>query len=116
VNPSAEVIGEYSTGPVPHLDRGVAITSADGHIWVAKSGADYVARLDADGNFLGLISTDVPWTTASNEPTGVAVDHNGKVWATNRMSNSVVRIDPATDSVDFALDLGLGCGPTTTAT
>ena len=32
---------------------------------------------------------------AFNEPTGVAVDSNGKVWVTNFDSNSVMRIDPA---------------------
>jgi hypothetical protein len=50
------------------------------------------------------------------EPTGVAVDAAGKVWATNMGSDNAVRIDPSADSdglgaVDLTVDLGPGASP-----
>ncbi len=86
------------------VDRGVAITPKDNHVWVANSGGRDVSRLDNDGNLVAII-------TVERVPTGVAVDSNGKVWVTNRDSNSVSRIDPATNQVDLTVELGPGAYP-----
>ena len=96
-------------GPPSQWNRGVAVTPLDNHVWVANSGVDTVTRLDNDGNVLKVIATGV-------EPTGVAVDAAGKVWATNMGSNSAMRIDPSagTDglgAVDLTIDLGPGASP-----
>lgn len=89
--------------------RGVAVTPLDNHIWVVNSHGTTVARLDNDGNLLKTISV-------GDGPTGVAVDANGKVWATNLDSNDLSRIDPngggdGLGEVDLTVDLGPGAGP-----
>jgi uncharacterized repeat protein (TIGR01451 family) len=105
--------GQVQPGfPVPaggNNNRGVAVTPADNHVWVANSGSNTVSRLANDGQLLKVISV-------GRQPTGVAVDANGKVWVTNLDSNDVMRIDPrsGTDglgAVDLRVDLGPGAGP-----
>lgn len=66
------------------------VADANGDIWVAHSilgGGNTVGHLKNNGAFVG----NVP---VGNGPTGVAVDSNGKVWATNYFSRTVSRIDP----------------------
>ena len=65
---------------------------ADGNddIWVAHSllsGGSTVGHIKNDGTFVGNVSV-------GSGPTGVAVDANGKIWATNYYSGNVSRIDP----------------------
>ncbi len=85
-------------------DRGVAVTPADNHVWVANSSGSDVSRLDNNGNLVTVIPV-------GNNPTGVAVDAAGKVWATNMGSDSVSRINPVTNMVDLTVNLGAGAGP-----
>ncbi|HEY4689482.1 MAG TPA: hypothetical protein VIK33_09235 [Anaerolineae bacterium] len=89
--------------------RGVTITPADNHVWVALSGADAVMRLDNDGVPVKVIPVGCA-------PTGVAVDANGKVWVTNWCSDNTMRIDPqggedGLGAVDLTVALGPGAGP-----
>jgi hypothetical protein len=96
-------------GPPTQQNRGVAVTPIDNHVWVANSGVRTVTRLDNDGNVLAVIET-------GDEPTGVAVDAAGKVWATNMGSDNTVRIDPSAGpdglgAVDLTVDLGPWAGP-----
>jgi hypothetical protein len=96
-------------GPPVQQNRGVAVTPIDNHVWVANSGVRTVTRLDNDGNVIKVIET-------GEEPTGVAVDAAGKVWATNLGSDNTVRIDPNADTdglgaVDLTVDLGPGASP-----
>jgi len=96
-------------GPPTMQNRGVAVTPIDNHVWVANSGYDTVTRLDNDGNILKVIDT-------GEEPTGVAVDAAGKVWATNMGSHNAVRIDPFADvdglgAIDLTVDLGPDAWP-----
>jgi hypothetical protein len=98
-----------SFGPQVQGNRGVAVTPIDNHVWVANSGVGTVTRLDNDGNIVKVIET-------GNEPTGVAVDAAGKVWATNLGSDNTVRIDPnagadGLGAVDLTVDLGEGASP-----
>lgn len=102
-SPAGKWLEEYGSGGASS-DRGVAVTPADNHVWVANSGGHDVSRLDAHGALRALI--DVGTT-----PTGVAVDQAGKVWVTNLGSNSASRIDPAIDRVDLTVDLGPGARP-----
>jgi hypothetical protein len=96
-------------GPPSPWNRGVAVTPGDNHVWVANSGVGTVTRLDNDGNVLTVIAT-------GQEPTGVAVDAAGKVWATNMGSSNSVRIDPnagpdGLGAVDLTVDLGPDAWP-----
>jgi len=63
-----------------NYDRGVAVTPADNNVWVANSGGSNVSRLDNNGNLLKVIGV-------GSNPTGVAVDADGKVWVTNNGSS-----------------------------
>lgn len=96
-------IGSYSHGS--QSAQGCVVDS-NGHIWIAHSllGSNTVGHLNATGTFLGNI-------TVGSNPTGVAVDANGKIWATNNSSRTVSRIDPSLNggigAVDFtSVDLG----------
>ncbi|MGB8981506.1 MAG: YncE family protein [Anaerolineales bacterium] len=96
-------------GPPVQQNRGVAVTAIDNHVWVANSAMGTVTRLDNDGNVIKVIDVGL-------EPTGVAIDAAGKVWATNMGSNNAVRIDPnaGTDglgAVDLMVDLGPDAWP-----
>jgi hypothetical protein len=96
-------------GPPTQANRGVAVTPIDNHVWVANSGVGTITRLDSDGNVLAVIDV-------GDEPTGVAVDAAGKVWATNLGSDNAVRIDPnagadGLGAVDLTVDLGAGSAP-----
>jgi hypothetical protein len=96
-------------GPPTQQNRGVAVTAADNNIWVANSAYGTVTRLDNDGNVIKVIETGL-------EPTGVAVDAAGNVWATNMSSHNTVRIDPDAGSdglgaVDLTVDLGPDAWP-----
>jgi hypothetical protein len=102
-SPSAMWTGEFPTGGASG-DRGVAITPADNHVWVANSGGSDVSRLAEDGSLLKVIPV-------GRTPTGVAVDQAGKVWVTNLGSDSASRVDPAADAVDLTVDLGAGARP-----
>jgi hypothetical protein len=96
-------------GPPVQQNRGVAVTPIDNHVWVASSGYGTVTRLDNSGNVIKVIDT-------GREPTGVAVDAAGKVWATNMGSSNSVRIDPnggpdGLGVVDLTVDLGPDAWP-----
>lgn len=90
----------FSTGG-GSSDRGVAVTLQDNHIWVANSEGDSVSRLDNNGNLCEVIAV-------GDEPTGVAVDANGRVWVTNLNSGTVSRIVPGADPPS---PCGVGTGP-----
>jgi streptogramin lyase len=90
-------------------DRGIVITPVDNHVWLAKTAADIVQRLDNDGNLLKVIAV-------GSGPTGVAVDADGKVWVTNMGSDNVMRIDPSggedgLGAVDLTVGLDSGASP-----
>lgn len=91
--------------------RGVVVTLADNNVWIANSCSGTVTRLDNNG----IVIATIPLLGAGGEvgttPTGVAVDAAGKVWVTNYNSDNVMRIDPATNSVDLTVSLGSGAGP-----
>ncbi|MCI5225164.1 MAG: hypothetical protein D3918_00555 [Candidatus Electrothrix sp. AX2] len=104
INPDT---GSYEPNfPVPtggEFGRGVAVT-ADNTVWSANSVSNTVTRLDSDGNLLATINVGA-------HPTGLSVDKAGKIWVTNRNSDNIMRIAPATNKVDLIVDLGAGAGP-----
>ena len=89
--------------------KGVAVTYTDDNVWIAHDGGSHVSRLDNQGDLLKVIEV-------GEEPTGVAVDHDGKVWVTNMKSDSVSRIDTlggqdGLGAVDLTVNLGPGAEP-----
>jgi streptogramin lyase len=74
--------------------RGVTV-DLDGDVWVAQSWTNKITRHNAaDGSLIATI-------TVGSTPTGVATAEDGKIWVTNHDSNNVMRVDPATNAVDF---------------
>lgn len=106
--PNGTLIGTYG-----HGDNNAQGCVADGNgdIWVAHSlysGKNTVGHIRNDGTFVGNVTLD-PGTPA--QPTGVAVDAAGKIWATGYHSQKVYRIDPTlaggVGAVDFtSVNLG----------
>jgi DNA-binding beta-propeller fold protein YncE len=87
INPAGVMFPGF---PKPHgsgCSRGVVVTPNNNHVWVASSQSNRVIHLDNDGNLIKNIPVGF-------EPTGVALDTNGKVWVTNFNSGNVMRIDP----------------------
>jgi streptogramin lyase len=108
VDPSDfSIVNEFSTELDSRADQGLAITPDNNNIWVAKGFGFEVSRLDDLGNVVKVIQLG---ETQGSNPTGVAVDANGKVWVTNLGSSTVMRIDPNGDDdekgmVDLTVDL-----------
>ncbi len=74
--------------------RGATVTD-DGDVWVANSTPGYVSRWSNDGTLKATIPV-------GNQPTGVAVDADGKVWAVNFGDENIERINPANNTVDLS--------------
>lgn len=83
--PNGALLGTYNQG------NGYAqgcVVDANDHVWVAHSlSGSTVGHLLNDGTYVGTVQVQYG-------PTGVAVDNNGKIWATNYNSRTVSRIDP----------------------
>jgi hypothetical protein len=75
--------------------RGVVVTAKDNHVWVADTCRDSVLRYDNDGNLIDEIG-------GFAGPSGIAVDVAGKVWATDKYSEYIHRIDPETNTIDLS--------------
>jgi RHS repeat-associated protein len=84
--PDGALVGTYQHG---YGSAQGCVADKNGDIWVAHVlwGDPSVGHLKNDGTFVGNVP--VP-----SGPTGVAVDANGKIWATNYYSRNVSRIDP----------------------
>jgi len=85
--PDGTLVGSYYHG------AGTAqgcVVDKSGDVWVAHSlngGATTVGHLKNDGTYVGNVEV-------GSGPTGVAVDANGKIWATLNNDKICVRIDP----------------------
>ncbi len=83
--PDGTLLGNYYYGS--DWAQGCVIDYND-HVWIAHSYfRSTVGHLLPDGTFVGNVTV--------HSPTGVAVDANGKIWATNYYSGAVSRIDPS---------------------
>jgi len=118
--PDGSVVGTYTHGN--QYAQG-CVGDASGNIWVAHSlvttAINTVGHLLSDGTRIGNVVLDA---SANAGPTGVAVDANGKVWATGYYTSKVYRIDPAggavgadgttkIGAVDKVVGLGSGASP-----
>jgi len=96
--PNGRHIGSFAHGN--SYAQGCVVDS-NGHVWVAHSilgPQTTVGHLNAAGVHLGNVAV-------GSGPTGVAVDADGRVWATNYSSRTVSRIDPALAGGVGAVDL-----------
>jgi len=83
--PSGVLVASYGQG---HSQAQGLVVDHRGHVWIAHGlSASTVGHLRSDGTFLGNV-------TVGSGPTGVAVDADGKIWATNHNAGTVSRIDP----------------------
>ena len=105
INPATlTLVGGFPVSTFGWAPRGVAITPADDHAWIANSGSNTVVRLDNSGTLQGA---PIP---VAGTPTGVSVDTNGKIWVSNISGNSVMRIKPVpagSGAVDLTVPLGM---------
>ena len=102
IAPDGTILGAFGTGGATG-DRGVTVTP-DNDVWVANSHGSDVSRLSN----AGILQAVIP---VGNMPTGLSVDAEGKVWVTNYSSDNVMRIDPASNTVDLTVSLGPGARP-----
>lgn len=111
---SFKVPGPAFAGPL-HAARDNA-----GNIWVTVSGLDRIGKLTpapsgklADSDYVEYHLPAPPSFSPVWAPTDIAVDAQGKVWATLSLGNAVLRLDPATaESCDPVA--APGCTPSTT--
>jgi len=110
--PNGNLIAIYNHDA--YYAQGVVI-DRNSNVWIANSLYDSsVSHLKTNGTFVGKITT-------GSGPTGVAVDANGKVWATNYYGWTASRIDPNAGStggggfkvgaVDRTVNLGSSAYP-----
>jgi len=108
VAPNGTLLNTYGVGPA-FTNRGVTIDN--GIVWIANSTANTVTRLTTAGTgvstvTLGPISHNSGPLVFGSTPHGVSADRQGKIWASNRVSQNAMRVDPTTNLVDLAVDLG----------
>ena len=83
--PDGTLLGTFVQGDA--FAQGCVVDKND-HVWVAHSlNRSTVGHLKNDGTYVGTIAVQ-------SGPTGVAVDGQGKIWATNHNSRTVSRINP----------------------
>ncbi len=83
--PNGTLLGTFNQGD--SFAQGCVVDKND-HVWVAHSlNRSTVGHLKNDGTYVGTI-------TVQSGPTGVAVDGQGRIWATNHNSRTVSRINP----------------------
>lgn len=84
--PNGTLLGSFNQGSP--WAQGCVVDRND-HVWIAHSlNTNTVGHMLASGVYIGTI-------TVGSGPTGVAVDGDGKIWATNYNSRTVSRINPA---------------------
>lgn len=106
--PSGILNATFGTG----MNTGIAVLN--GELWLGASGGTVVGRRNAgpgpSTQYIDLL--DPPH--AGTHPRGVSVDRNAKVWAFNRDSDDLMRIDPnagVNGAVDLTVSMGAGAGP-----
>jgi uncharacterized repeat protein (TIGR01451 family) len=73
------------------------VCTTDNDVWIANSYGNSVTRYDNNGNYKATIGI-------GNQPTGVAVDAAGKVWACDLSDPLIFRINAA-NSVDLSKEI-----------
>jgi YVTN family beta-propeller protein len=74
-----------------------AIALGDGAVWVTDTDANNVTRVDRNGRLTPI--------AVGNGPTGIGVGAGG-VWVANSLDDTIVEIDPGTNSVTARIPVG----------
>jgi virginiamycin B lyase len=80
---------EFVRIPGPLAQLGRLSVAPDGSVWFADSSGNSVTRLQ-DQRLEPHVAAE-----ANAAPFGVAIDHDGVVWATLQIANKLMRIDPS---------------------
>ncbi len=90
--------------------KGIAVDDRQ-NVWIANIGGNSVGHLLTDGTVVGSVGLG----REDHQPTGVAIDSNGKIWVSCLNSSKALRIDPTLSGglgkVDLEVDLGTNAGP-----
>jgi sugar lactone lactonase YvrE len=106
--PSRLVVGTKLTGDI-HAVANPAVDPADGTLYVTRSGSRgervpvSIYRINSEAE-LEEFSGDI------TNPTGIAFDHRGQMFATSRLDGTVSRVSPVKECSVFASDLGIATG------
>ncbi len=99
--PDGTIVGTFSQGM--DYAQGCAVDQ-NGDVWVAHSlYRTTVGHLKGDGTFVGNVQLSSP-----SGPTGVSVDADGNVWATNYNSGTVQRINATLGAVGADGETAIG--------
>ncbi|MFT5124896.1 MAG: hypothetical protein ACI97B_003535 [Verrucomicrobiales bacterium] len=96
IDPGGTVVGTWAQ---PGGAQGLSVDQ-NGHVWLSGPS---LHRFDGVGTWLPSILVS---------STGNAVDHNGKIWASDQLGDAARRIDPAgVGTVDLTANMGPDAGP-----
>jgi len=93
---NGQLVSQVEVGAAPSV-----ITEGAGALWVARSGASSVSRLDQKTYAVGQT------IQVGDGPSGIAVSPKA-VWVANGLGGTVSRIDPGSDSVVQTIQVGNG--------
>lgn len=125
VTPAGVLINSYNNGAQNFFTQGIVVDT-NSSVWSAHSIANGTNTTVGHNKTTGLHVGNVdlltnPSSANANGPTGVAVDTNDKIWATNFYTSNTMRIDPSIGpigngafnigAVDLVVDLGPNSGP-----
>ncbi len=122
-------LNTFYSGYPSDLPRGLVVDNSS-NVWVAHSSGEYgnygkvVGHFRPEGTGLFVGNVDLMFVPPEGtgmsgcQPTGLAVDSNGKIWVVNRNTDTAMRIDPNAGpegggthrigAVDLTVDLGDG--------
>ncbi|HWA15598.1 MAG TPA: NHL repeat-containing protein, partial [Gemmatimonadales bacterium] len=84
--------GTYGEGQTPdsfYGPRGIAVDQNTGHVFVADTGNKRVVVFDADGNFISQFGSAGLDPGQFDEPVGVAVDNESRVYVTDTWNQRI---------------------------
>jgi streptogramin lyase len=101
INPDGTGLQVFTQNGNPCCAMGIT-TDNNGDVYIAGSlTSSSVGHYHNDGTYVETFAVGAG-------PTGVAVDTNGRIWATNATGNNVSRIDPVAEAV---VNTGVGTNP-----
>jgi phospholipase C len=107
---SLRTVGRIRVGASPW---NTAFTADGSRAYVTNANDDTVSVIDTAGRqvikTISLASTN---GQANHIPTGIGLSPEGQIWVGCNVSSSIVVIDPSSNAVIAATDIGLGDGPT----
>ncbi|MFN3307197.1 MAG: hypothetical protein ACK42Z_08450, partial [Candidatus Kapaibacteriota bacterium] len=109
VNKKCKLILEKNV--LPSNGRGICLTKNNGDVWAVSSypNGKEVIVYNSDTHKCDTVKL----SNQGAQPTGIAVDYNGKIWVTNLSLDNVVVLDEKSKNIERVISLGQGAGPYT---